>query len=130
MRFAEALTEGPSANFFSEEAKKLKVTIVGSIFEKDAEKYWNTAVTWGPDGNLKGFTRKVHIPCSVGYYESDFFDGAEDFPVHDLGVVKLATPTCYDQWYPELARIYALNGAELIFYPTAIGLWANLESKL
>jgi N-carbamoylputrescine amidase len=63
----------------------------------------------------------VHIPSGQGYHETDFFEGYGEYPVHDIGTVKLATPTCYDQWFPELARIYALNGAELIFYPTAIG---------
>ena len=63
----------------------------------------------------------MHIPSGEGYYETDFVTGASDFPVHGIGDVKLAAPTCYDQWFPESARIYALEGAELICYPSAIG---------
>ena len=70
---------------------------------------------------MRYFTRKVHIPSGEGYHETDYFAGAGDYPVHDVGALKLAAPTCYDQWFPELARIYALEGAEFIYYPTAIG---------
>ena len=63
----------------------------------------------------------MHIPSGEGYHETDYFAGADQFPVHDIGEVRLAAPTCYDQWFPELARIYALEGAEFIYYPTAIG---------
>jgi N-carbamoylputrescine amidase len=121
MQWAESLHEGASAEFFTEQARKHNVTLVGSIFEQDGEKYWDTAVIYGEDGALKAYTRKVHIPSGEGYHEKDFFEGYTEYPVHELDAVKLAAPTCYDQWFPELARIYALNGAELIFYPTAIG---------
>ncbi|MDQ3248528.1 MAG: hydrolase [Chloroflexota bacterium] len=124
--WAEPLTGGVSEQFFSELAETYNVTLVGSLFERDAHGgYWDTATVHNPAGQLIGFTRKVHIPAGVGYYESDYYPGADDFPVHDLGRVKLAVPTCYDQWFPELARIYALNGADLIFYPTAIGSEPN-----
>ena len=63
----------------------------------------------------------MHIPSGEGYHETDYFEGHDRFPVHELAEVKLAAPTCYDQWFPELARIYALEGAEFITYPTAIG---------
>lgn len=120
-QWAESLNEGVSATFFSEMAKTHQVTLVGSIFEKDGDNYWDTAVIYGADGELRHYTRKVHIPSGEGYHETDFFEGYGDYPVHDIGSVKMAAPTCYDQWFPELARIYALNGAEFIFYPTAIG---------
>ncbi len=74
-----------------------------------------------PNGGLHGFTRKVHIPQGEGYHEDHFFGGSDRFPVHDVLGVRIAIPTCYDQWFPELSRIYALEGAEFIFYPTAIG---------
>jgi N-carbamoylputrescine amidase len=121
MQWAETLTEGVSARFFSAMAQQHQVELIGSIFEREGDNYWDTAVSYGADGQLSHFTRKVHIPSGDGYHETDFFAGDVAYPVHELDTVKLAAPTCYDQWFPELARIYALNGAELIFYPTAIG---------
>jgi N-carbamoylputrescine amidase len=120
-KWAESLGVGTSHNFFSEMAKSHQVTLVGSIFEQEGENYWDTALIYSAEGELKHHTRKVHIPSGEGYHETDFFEGYSEFPVHDIGTIKMATPTCYDQWFPELARIYALNGAEFIFYPTAIG---------
>lgn len=121
-RWAEPLPGGASDIFFGELAREHQVSIVGSLFERDADgRYWDTATVHKPDGKLAYFTRKVHIPSGEGYHETDYFGGADQFPVHDLERVKLAAPTCYDQWFPELARIYALEGAELIIYPTAIG---------
>lgn len=121
-RWAEPLPGGVSDAFFGELAREHQVSIVGSLFERDADgRYWDTATVHKPDGRLAHFTRKVHIPSGEGYHETDYFGGADQFPVHKLERVKLAAPTCYDQWFPELARIYALEGAELITYPTAIG---------
>lgn len=120
--WAEAIEGGISEQFFSELAITHTITVVGSLFEVDADdKYWDTATIHTPDGNLNFFTRKVHIPSGEGYHETDFFKGDNAYPVHDIGAIKMAAPTCYDQWFPELARIYALNGAEFIYYPTAIG---------
>lgn len=120
--WAEPLKGGPSDRAFSRYASDNNVTIIGSIYEIDeAGEYWDTATVHGPSGELEHFTRKVHIPSGEGYYETHFFGGYDEYPVHDLGDVQLAAPTCYDQWFPELARIYALEGAELICYPTAIG---------
>jgi N-carbamoylputrescine amidase len=120
-RWAEPLQGGASSQFFGELASTYRVSIVGSLFEQDGDRYWDTATIHAPDGNLHHYTRKVHIPSGDGYHETDYFEGYGDFPVHDIGEVKMAAPTCYDQWFPELARIYALNGAEFIYYPTAIG---------
>jgi N-carbamoylputrescine amidase len=120
-QWAETLHEGVSVEFFSAQAQQHKITLVGSIFEREGDEYWDTATIHAPDGKLSHYTRKVHIPSGAGYHETDFFKGYNEFPVHDIGAVKMAAPTCYDQWFPELARIYALNGAELIYYPTAIG---------
>jgi N-carbamoylputrescine amidase len=94
---------------------------VGSLYEQAGENYFDTATIHGPDGKLIGKTRKIHIPSGVGYHETHFFGGADDYPVFDIGPLRMATPTCYDQWFPELARIFSMNGAQFIFYPTAIG---------
>ena len=119
--WAEPLQGGVSDQFFAELTRSHGVIIIGSLFERDKDgKYWDTATVHAA-GQLRHFTRKVHIPSGEGYYETDYFAGADQYPVHDLGDVRLAAPTCYDQWFPELARIYALEGAEFIYYPTAIG---------
>jgi len=121
-RWAEPLPGGKSDVFFSELAQQHHVHIIGSLFERDSSgKYWDTATIHAPDGLLRYFTRKMHIPSGAGYHESDYFGGAAAFPVHDIGALRLGAPTCYDQWFPELARIYALEGAEFLFYPSAIG---------
>jgi len=120
--WAEPLTGGISERFFSDLAREQSVTIVSSLFEKTPDdQYFDTALLHGPDGRLIGSTRKIHIPSGEGYNETSFFKGWHEYPVFDIGALKLATPTCYDQWFPELARIYTINGAEFIFYPTAIG---------
>lgn len=118
----EALSGGPTETFFGSLASEHGVTIIASLFEKaDDGHLYDTATIHGPDGKLAGFTRKIHIPSGEGYHETDFFESGGDYPVFEVGTVALATPTCYDQWFPELARIYTMNGAEFIFYPTAIG---------
>jgi N-carbamoylputrescine amidase len=120
--WAEPLTGGESEQFFSQQAAEHQITLVGSLFEKTEDgDYFDTATLHGADGKLIGATRKIHIPSGEGYNETDFFGGWNEYPVLDNGTLKIATPTCYDQWFPELARIYTLNGAEFIFYPTAIG---------
>jgi N-carbamoylputrescine amidase len=120
--WAEALPGGMSERFFSELARGQKVALVGSLFERTPDgTYYDTATIHAVDGSLTGITRKIHIPSGTGYNETSFFGGGADYPVHNIGALKMATPTCYDQWFPELARIYSLNGAEFIFYPTAIG---------
>lgn len=121
-QWAESLTDGESVRFFNALARQFNVTIIGSLFEvTPAGDYYDTATVHAPSGELTHLTRKVHIPSGEGYHETDFFKGSDEFPVHALEQINLAAPTCYDQWFPELARIYALKGAELIFYPTAIG---------
>jgi N-carbamoylputrescine amidase len=121
-QWAEGLPGGVSERFFSETARANNVMLVGSLFELTPEgAYFDTATIHGADGTLIGITRKIHIPSGEGYNETTFFKGDNEYPVIDIGALKMATPTCYDQWFPELARIYTLNGAEFIFYPTAIG---------
>lgn len=120
--WAEALPGGISEQFFSALAQEHKVTIIGSLYEKATDgTYYDTATIHTVDGKLAGFTRKIHIPSGEGYHETDYFVGGDHYPTFTVDGLTLATPTCYDQWFPELARIYSLNGAELIFYPTAIG---------
>ncbi len=120
--WAETLPGGVSEQFFSTMAKEHNITIIGSLYEKaDDGTYYDTATIHTPDGKLAGFTRKIHIPSGEGYHETDYFVGGDQYPTFNIDGLTLATPTCYDQWFPELARIYSLNGAELIFYPTAIG---------
>lgn len=120
-QWAEPLHGGETDQVLGALAEEHGVHIIGSIFEKDGDNYWDTATLHAPSGELAGFTRKVHIPEGIGYHENHYFDGYDAYPVHDTGRVKVAIPTCYDQWFPEMSRICALNGAEFIFYPTAIG---------
>jgi N-carbamoylputrescine amidase len=120
--WAEALPGGESEQFFAALARDHGVQIVGSLFERTPDGHsYDTATLHDADGRLIGVTRKVHIPSGEGYHETDFFEAGDSYPVHDAGTLRVALPTCYDQWFPELARIYGLNGAEFIFYPTAIG---------
>ncbi len=120
--WAEARVGGPSDTVFSDLAREHGVVIISSIFERtDDGHFFDTAIIHNRYGQQIGWTRKVHIPSGEGYHETDFFAGAGDYPVHDLDAVKLSAPTCYDQWFPETARICALNGAEFIYFPTAIG---------
>ena len=120
--WAEPLTGGPTDKFLRDQACEHGLFIIGSIFERaDDDQYWDTATLHAPNGELAGYTRKVHIPEGEGYHEDHFFKGYDQYPVHDIDSVKLSIPTCYDQWFPEMSRICALNGAEFIFYPTAIG---------
>ncbi len=119
---AESLHDGECVTVFNKLAQDNQVIVIGSIYEKDDEgNYWDTATVHGPTGELIGFTRKVHIPQGAGYYEDYYFNGNNEYPIHELEGLKTAVPTCYDQWFPEMSRICALNGAEFIFYPTAIG---------
>jgi N-carbamoylputrescine amidase len=121
-KWAEPLHGGETDKILSELARTNQVHLIGSLFEKGENgAYWDTATIHNPEGKMAGFTRKVHIPQGEGYHEDHYFGGSDAFPVHDIQGVKTAVPTCYDQWFPELSRICALNGAEFIFYPTAIG---------
>ena len=114
---------GPSTEALGKLARELKVVIVGSLFERRAAGlYHNTVAVLGPDGEITGLYRKMHIPDDPLYFEKFYFTPG------DLGFSSVATPfgklgvlICWDQWYPEGARIAALSGADLLVYPTAIG---------
>lgn len=117
--FMEDLKTGPTAAFVSAAARKNRVTISASLFETAG---YNTAVAFDENGDLIAVTRKQHIPSGEKYHEDHYFKpGDSDYPIHTLIEHKTGLPTCYDQWFPELSRIYALKGAELLIYPTAIG---------
>ena len=114
---------GPSTAFFSEIAAANNVVIVTSLFEKRAAGlYHNTAVVIEKDGSIAGKYRKMHIPDDPAYYEKFYFTpGDLGFAPIKTSLGKLGILVCWDQWYPEAARLMALNGAELLIYPTAIG---------
>jgi agmatine deiminase len=114
---------GESTKLFSELAKKHKIVIVAPLFEKAKDgKFFNTAVVIGAEGEILGSYRKAHIPFDPYFYEKNYFEaGDSDYKVFDTGFARIGVLICYDQWFPEPARINALQGAEIIFYPTAIG---------
>jgi len=114
---------GPTTKVFSEVARDLRVTIVVSLFERRAPGlYHNTAAVLGPDGTLQGIYRKMHIPDDPLYYEKFYFTpGDLGYKVFQTEHGKIGTLVCWDQWYPEGARLTALQGANVLFYPTAIG---------
>ena len=114
---------GPSTTFFSEIAAANNVVIVTSLFEKRATGlYHNTSVVIEKDGSIAGKYRKMHIPDDPSYYEKFYFTpGDLGFAPIQTSLGKLGILVCWDQWYPEAARLMALNGAELLIYPTAIG---------
>lgn len=114
---------GPATDFYGELAQELGVVIVTSLFEKRAPGlYHNTAVVLERDGSIAGVYRKMHIPDDPGYYEKFYFTpGDLGFHPIETSVGRLGLLVCWDQWYPEAARLMALAGAELLIYPTAIG---------
>lgn len=114
---------GPSTEFFGQVARELGVVIVTSLFEKRAAGlYHNTAVVIESDGTIAGKYRKMHIPDDPAYYEKFYFTpGDLGFHPIDTSVGRLGVLVCWDQWYPEAARLMALQGAEMLIYPTAIG---------
>ncbi len=114
---------GPTTEALAPIARELKIVIVASIFEKRARGlYHNTAVIIENDGTIKGLYRKMHIPDDPLYYEKYYFTpGDLGFKAFDTAVTRMGTLVCWDQWYPEGARLTALQGANILFYPTAIG---------
>ncbi|MGP8268948.1 MAG: carbon-nitrogen hydrolase [Terracidiphilus sp.] len=121
---------GPSTARLAEVAREAKVAIVASLFERRAAGlYHNTAVTLNADGAIAGVYRKMHIPDDPLYYEKYYFaPGDLGFQSVDTAFGRVGTLVCWDQWYPEGARITALQGAEVLFYPTAIG-WHPAEKE-
>jgi N-carbamoylputrescine amidase len=128
---AEDLLRGPTMRFAREAARRHGVFVHASLFEDPADGSpdglgLNTAILVAPDGDLVGRTRKLHIPFTDGYVEDRYFrpgPALDAYPVYEpAGLdVRVGLPTCWDQWFPEVARIYALGGADLVAYPSAIG---------
>lgn len=117
--YMEDIQSGPTAHFVSTMAKAHHICITASLFEKAG---YNTAIAYNAQGQLLGFTRKQHIPSGEKYHENFYFkSGDSDYPLHFIAGHQWGLPTCYDQWFPELSRIYGLKGAEILAYPTAIG---------
>jgi len=121
---------GPSTEAFSKLARELKVVIVAPLFERRAAGlYHNTAAVIDADGSLVGLYRKMHIPDDPLYYEKFYFTpGDLGFPNFDTRYGRIGVLVCWDQWYPEGARLSSLRGANILFYPTAIG-WHPCEKK-
>lgn len=127
---AEDLLSGPTFALAAQAAKDNGVLVHASLYERaDAEDGlgFNTAILVSPQGELLGRTRKLHIPISAGYYEDTYFRAgpAENaYPVYrpaEIGGAAIGLPTCWDEWFPEVSRMYSLGGAEILVYPTAIG---------
>lgn len=120
---------GPVTDIYSQVAAKNKIVLVTSLFEKRAAGlYHNTAVVFDTDGSMAGKYRKMHIPDDPAYYEKFYFTpGDLTFTPIDTSLGRLGVLVCWDQWYPEAARLMALNGAELLIYPTAIG-WESTDT--
>jgi N-carbamoylputrescine amidase len=123
----ESIDGGPTTTFVSQLAAETGVYVHASLWEeRPGHKLgYNTAVVMAPDGTLAARTRKLHIPVTAGYYEDRYFApgpaGPEAFPTLDIDDTQFGFPTCWDQWFPELARAYSLTGAAVLVYATAIG---------
>ncbi len=128
-KLAEAIP-GPSTETLEKLAGELGVVIVASLFEKRTQGiYHNTTAVIDADGKYLGKYRKMHIPDDPGYYEKFYFTpGDMGYKVFETKFAKIGVLICWDQWYPEAARITSLMGAEVLFYPTAIG-WAHSQDK-
>jgi N-carbamoylputrescine amidase len=122
---------GPSTEVLSKVAAELKVVIIASLFEKRTQGiYHNTTAVLNADGSYLGKYRKMHIPDDPSYYEKFYFTpGDLGYKIFNTTYAKIGILICWDQWYPEAARITALMGAEILFYPTAIG-WHHLQDEV
>jgi N-carbamoylputrescine amidase len=122
----EDIPDGPTCRFAARMAAETGAHVHASLYERhpDGGLGFNTAVVLAPGGELVARTRKLHIPVTAGYYEDKYFrpgPAENGFPVVELADARFGFPTCWDQWFPELARAYSLAGAEILVYPTAIG---------
>ena len=120
----EPVPGGPTYEFAAASAAEVGVPVHASLYERadDGGLGYNTAICVAPDGSLLARTRKVHLPVTAGYHEDRWFrPGDTGYPVVPVGDVPVGFPTCWDEWFPEVARAYALQGAEVVVYPTAIG---------
>jgi N-carbamoylputrescine amidase len=125
---AEELNGGTTHQFAATAAKSNNVCVHASLFEREPQsdgRGLNTAIIVAPTGEIVSKTHKLHIPVTAGYYEDQYFapgpSAGEPYPVYDLLGGRFGLPTCWDEWFPEVARNYSLRGAEVLVYPTAIG---------
>ena len=128
-RYLEDLPGGPTTALCTELAAELGIAVHASLYERalDGGLGYNTAICVGADGELLARTRKTHIPQFPGYHEDLCFrPGDSGFPITDLAGARLGFPTCWDEWFPELARGYGLQGAQVLVHPTAIGSEVDL----
>ncbi len=127
--FAKSVEENDAVNHFKKVAKELGVVVIVSFYEKDVNVLYNSVAIIDSDGTNLGIYRKTHIPDDHFYQEKFYFTpGNTGFKVFETHFAKIGVGICWDQWFPETARCLALNGAELIFYPTAIGAEPILET--
>ena len=120
--FVPEKLDGVSVTFAAELARSSGAHVLISLYEDAGDKQYNSAVTVAPDGGIVLKTRKTHIPVTAGYYEDKYFAEGDSTPaVVKIQDASVGTPTCWDQWFPELAREYGLINADLLCYPTAIG---------
>ncbi|MDD1715650.1 MAG: peptidyl-arginine deiminase, partial [Methanolinea sp.] len=113
---------GPTTAFLSRIAGEKGVVIIAPIFEKGADgRFYNSAAVIGPDGSPGAVYRKIHIPDDPLYHEREYFSPSAEYVVADTPFARVGVLICYDQWFPEAARAATLKGAEILFYPTAIG---------
>ncbi|MDD1677949.1 MAG: agmatine deiminase family protein [Methanomicrobiales archaeon] len=125
--FAETIP-GPTTEAFAELAGDHQVTCIVPLFEfVPPHGYYNSAVVIGSDGRIAASYRKIHVPFDPLFYEKNYFRPGDDYRVVDAGCARIAVLICYDQWFPEAARIVALQGAEILFFPTAIGWIRGME---
>jgi N-carbamoylputrescine amidase len=119
---------GPSSQTLAKLAASLKIAIIAPVFERRAPGlYYNSALVLDSSGSLIGHYRKMHIPDDPGYYEKFYFaPGDRDFTSHHAGPADIGVLICWDQWFPEAARLTAMAGAQVLFYPTAIGWTADM----
>lgn len=120
--------DGPTLAFARKAAESYGLHVHASLYEASGltdGRGYNVAILVNPEGELIGYTPKTHIPVTAGYYEDKYFapgpNDPDPYPVYDTPVGKLGLPTCWDEWFPEVARAYSLAGAEILIYPTAIG---------
>ena len=122
----ETIPDGPTTQFAQRAARDHGVHVQASLYQRadDGGMGYNTAILVAPDGDVMARVHKTHIPGGAGYHENRYFRPADDrelYPVVGLGGARFGFPTCWDQWFPEVARAYAVKGADVIVYPTAIG---------
>ena len=120
---------GPTSEALARAAKENKIVLIGgSVYEK-AEKLYNTSLVIDQNGKILGKYRKVHIPHDKSFYEKNYFSAGDDYQVFDTRYGKIGVLICFDQWYPEAARAVKLMGADMLFYPTAIGNVNGVEQS-